>query len=236
MTEIRRAFAIILVFVILFFWLGLAAATEVALEAISDTNSSKKILFDVFLGKKRVGEHSFLFAPSSDGIKVQSRASFNYRLFNISLYKYEHFSEEDYDSENCLVKMNSSTLTETKVRGSIRQKIAGERKDNGFLIMGSNEEQLDKQCVMSFAYWNPKILEQTSLLNAQTGKEVKITVRELPEIGSGAKYSLAGENLNIEIQYSEKGSWISLKSKISKGRNLRYALCSEENLSSPLSR
>ena len=236
MTEIRRAFAIILVFVILFFWLGLAAATEVASEAISDTNSSKKILFDVFLGKKRVGEHSFLFAPSSDGIKVQSRASFNYRLFNISLYKYEHFSEEDYDSENCLVKMNSSTLTETKVRGSIRQKIAGERKDNGFLIMGSNEEQLDKQCVMSFAYWNPKILEQTSLLNAQTGKEVKITVRELPEIGSGAKYSLAGENLNIEIQYSEKGSWISLKSKIGKGRNLRYALCSEENLSSPLSR
>ena len=236
MTEIRRAFAIILVFVILFFWFGLAAATEAESEELSDTTSSKEILFDVFLGKKRIGEHSFLFAPSSVGMKVQSRASFDYRLLNISLYHYEHFSEEYYDSENCLVKINSSTLTETKVRGSVKQKIAGERKDNGFLIKGSNEEQLDKNCVMSFAYWNPEILEQTSLLNAQTGKEINIAVRELPAIESGAKYSLEGENLNIEVQYSEEGSWISLKSKIGKGRNLMYVLSSERDLSNPLSR
>ena len=235
MTEIRRAFAIILVFVILFFWLGLAVATEVASEPISDTNSSKKILFDVFLGKKRVGEHSFLFAPGSDGIKVQSRASFNYRLFNISLYKYEHFSEENYDSENCLVKINSSTLTKTKVRASVKQKIAGQKSDNRFLITGSNEEQLDKNCVMPFAYWNPKFLEQTSLLNAQTGQEVHIAVRELPAIESGAKYSLEGENLNIEVQYSEEGSWISLQSQIGKGRDLKYVLSSEKITSSPLS-
>ena len=235
MTEIRRAFAIILVFVILFFWLGLAVATEAASEAIPDTNSSNEIIFDVFLGKKRVGEHSFLFALSSDGIKVQSRASFNYRLFNISLYKYEHFSEENYDSENCLVKINSSTLTETKIRGSVKQKIAGQRKDNGFLITGSNEEQLDKNCVMPFAYWNPKFLEQTSLLNAQTGKEVHIAVRELPAIESRAKYSLEGENLDIEIQYSAEGSWVSLQSKLGRGRYLKYVLSSENIISSPLS-
>ena len=235
MTEIRRAFAIILVFVILFFWLGLAVATEAASEAISDTSSSNEVIFDVFLGKKRVGEHSFLFAPSSDGIKVQSRASFNYRLFNISLYKYEHFSEENYDSENCLVKINSSTLTETKVRGSVKQKIAGQRKENGFLITGSNEEQLDKNCVMPFAYWNPKFLEQTSLLNAQTGKEVHIAVRELPAIESRAKYSLEGENLDIEIQYSAEGSWVSLQSKLGRGRYLKYVLSSENIISSPLS-
>ena len=76
MTEIRRAFAIILIFVVLFFWLGLAVATEIGSETVSDPNGRKKILFEVFLGKKRVGEHSFLFAPSSDGVKVQSRASF----------------------------------------------------------------------------------------------------------------------------------------------------------------
>ena len=235
MTEIRRAFAIILVFVILFFWLGLAVATEAASEAIPDTDSSNEVIFDVFLGKKRVGEHSFLFAPSSDGIKVQSRASFNYRLFNISLYKYEHFSEENYDSENCLVKINSSTLTETKVRGSVKQKIAGQRKENGFLITGSNEKQLDKNCVMPFAYWNPKFLEQTSLLNAQTGKEVHIAVRELPAIESRAKYSLEGENLDIEIQYSAEGSWVSLQSKLGRGRYLKYVLSSENIISSPLS-
>ena len=235
MTEIRRAFAIILVFVILFFWFGLAAATEVESEELSDTTSSKEILFDVFLGKKKIGEHSFLFAPSSVGMKVQSRASFDYRLLNISLYNYEHFSEEYYDSENCLVKINSSTLTETKVRGSVKQEVAGEMKDKGFLITGSNEEQLDKNCVMPFAYWNPEILEQTSLLNAQTGKEVHIAVRELPEIESGAKYSLEGENLNIEVKYTEEGSWISLESKVSKGRNLKYVRSNKNIISRPLS-
>ena len=235
MTEIRRAFAIILIFVILFFWLGLAVATEIGSETVSDPNGRQKILFEVFLGKKRVGEHSFLFAPSSDGVKVQSRASFNYRLLNISLYKYEHFSEENYDSENCLVKINSSTLAETKIRGSVKQKIAGQRKGNEFLITGSNEEQLDKNCVMPFAYWNPKFLKQTSLLNAQTGKQVHIAVRELPATESGAKYSLEGENLDIEVQYSAEGSWISLQSKLGRGRNLRYVLSSETIISSPLS-
>ena len=88
---------------------------------------------------------------------------------------------------------------------------------------------------MSFAYWNPEILEQTSLLNAQTGKEVDIVVRELPAIESGAKYSLEGENLNIEVQYSEEGSWISLKSKVGKGRDLKYVLSSENIISDPLS-
>ena len=88
---------------------------------------------------------------------------------------------------------------------------------------------------MSFAYWNPEILDQTSLLNSQTGKEVDIVVRELPVIESGAKYSLEGENLNIEVQYSEEGSWISLKSKVGKGRDLKYVLSSENIISDPLS-
>ena len=131
MIEIRRAFAIILVFMILFFWFGLAAANELGLPAVSNTaNSNTKILFDVFIGKKRIGEHLFLLGKSSDGVKVKSRASFDYRLFNISLYKYNHYSEENYDSKNCLTKINSSTLTETKVRGSLREKVTGERRDN----------------------------------------------------------------------------------------------------------
>ena len=78
------------------------------------------------------------------------------------------------------------------------------------------------------------LLEQTSLLNAQTGKEVDLTVRELPAIETGAKYSLEGESLNIEVQYSEKGSWISLQSKVGKGRNLMYVLSSDRELSKPL--
>ena len=88
---------------------------------------------------------------------------------------------------------------------------------------------------MPFAYWNPKFLEQTSLLNAQTGKEVNIAVHELPATEYGAKYSLEGENLNIEVQYSEEGSWISLKSKVGKGRDLKYVLSSENIISGPLS-
>ena len=88
MIEIRRAFAIILVFMILFFWFGLAAANELGSSAVSNntnSNSNTKILFDVFIGKKRIGEHLFLLGKSSDGVKVKSRASFDYRLFNISL-------------------------------------------------------------------------------------------------------------------------------------------------------
>ena len=61
MTEIRKAFAIILVFVILFFWLGLAAATEV--DSGLFRQQQQRDPLDVFLGKKELENIHFCLLP-----------------------------------------------------------------------------------------------------------------------------------------------------------------------------
>jgi len=77
MIEIRKIFAVILIFVILFFWFGLAAANDDSRGVFFETVSNNKMVFDVFIGKKRIGEHSFFVGESLDGVRVKSRASFD---------------------------------------------------------------------------------------------------------------------------------------------------------------
>ena len=224
MSEVRRAFALILLFLLIFFWFGLTLAKTVNDENRSEPVSATKMDFDVFIGEKRIGRHSFIFESGSNGTKVQSMASFDYKLFNISIYSYKHSSEETYDSHYCLKNINSTTQTRTKLRGSVSQSVSGARKQNVFWIKEPKKHQINKKCLMTFAYWTPKILHQKSLLNAQTGVEVPITVQKLAAQKSGSIYFLQADNLGIEIHYSNEGSWLSLNSKSTKTRALKYVL------------
>ena len=83
---------------------------------------------------------------------------------------------------------------------------------------------------MTFAYWTQRILDQTSLLNAQTGIEVPIKVNKSKAKKSSVTYLLQAENLNIEISYSKDGDWIALNSVSDKEKTVRYRLA-KSNLS-----
>jgi hypothetical protein len=85
---------------------------------------------------------------------------------------------------------------------------------------------------MSFAYWNPKMLEQPRLLNTQTGEltdvrveplgEEKLTVRGAPL--RARRYALTAEDLRIDLWYTAQAEWVQLESRVSGGRRLRYLI------------
>ena len=87
-------------------------------------------------------------------------------------------------------------------------------------------------CVMSFAYWNPLMLQQKQLLNAQTGEhdEVDIKLLSTTTVSAAGKelpakrYSLTGKKLKIDLWYSLDGEWLALESTTENGRRLRYVL------------
>ena len=85
---------------------------------------------------------------------------------------------------------------------------------------------------MSFAYWNPQMLRQTQLLNAQTGALEQthvvdlggetITVRGAPV--PAKRYRITGTKNPIDLWYSPADEWLALESTLAGGRRLRYAL------------
>jgi hypothetical protein len=89
---------------------------------------------------------------------------------------------------------------------------------------------------MSFAYWNPAFLEQSSLLNTQDGEFLEVEfsepVFEVLELGGGQRssyrYHLVAGDLKLDLWYSLDREWLALESEVRGGRKLRYVLVDEE--------
>ena len=177
--------------------------------------------FDAFVGKKKIGAHRFEVMKTRDQITAKSSASFEYNVFKIPLLKYEHSVVEIYNSDSCLKSISSETTTNSK-----RIQVMGEKKGDSFFVTGNTDATFERACLMPFAYWSPRLLDQTALINGQTGKMTPIKIQSVDSPDSGKNYVLSGEDLNIELAYSSEDKWTGLQSKLPLGRTLRYTLVS----------
>ena len=91
---------------------------------------------------------------------------------------------------------------------------------------------VEDACVMTFAYWNPRVLKQDHLVNFQTGVWTPVTVhtlgKEQIEVrGSSVTanhFRIDTERNRIEVWYSPEGEWIGLRSTTRTGHVLEYRL------------
>ena len=86
-------------------------------------------------------------------------------------------------------------------------------------------------CVMSFAYWNPGILQASALLNSQTGELVPVTITaqgdDRVEVRgrtlTAQRHRIVAPQLRIDLWYAD-GQWVALEAPAQGGRRLRYEL------------
>lgn len=180
--------------------------------------------FRVYLDDREIGYHHFYLAESGDTRQLKSVASFEYSLMFVRLYHYEHENNEIW-SGNCLQSIDSQTDSNGKPF-----RVNGRRAAGEFRVTANGGEESLPECVMSFAYWNPSFLEQSSLLNTQDGEflevEVSEPVLEQLEVGgaqlSSWRYHLAAGTLKLDLWYSTDREWLALESEVRGGRTLRY--------------
>ena len=86
---------------------------------------------------------------------------------------------------------------------------------------------------MTFAYWNPSILEQDRLLNVQNGEYVDVDFSadgvETLRLGGAAvaadRYTLSADGISIRLWYDRADrTWLRLESDTEQGYTLRYEL------------
>ena len=156
------------------------------------------LTFAVFLDGEPVGSHRFELREQDGERRLSSVARFDVKLLGVPVYRYRHEATEQWRGD-CLARITSRTVD------------GGEK----FTV-----DQTPDGCAMSFAYWNPRILEQKALLNSQTGQLEPVRVDSLGE----GRYRISGAKYPIELRYSPQGEWLALESTVAGGRRLSYRL------------
>ena len=196
-----------------------------AAEVRAGADDSMRFDFDVFLDDRKIGTHLFEVEYENGVRKVESTADFKYTVLFIPAYRYQHRNSE-YWNGDCLARIEAQTNANGK-----RIKVSGEKTGSGFLLEDDTRPELPK-CVMSFAYWNPEMLEQSQLLNPQTGEYLDVDIEEVGsetidvrgEATKARRYELKSSEARVSLWYTDLNEWVGLESVARGGRIIRYVL------------
>jgi hypothetical protein len=202
-------------------WLLLAVLSSKSVTA-------KEWAFDVYLDKRKIGQHTFIL---NDALELTSTAKFNVKVLFINAYQYEHKAVEKWEGD-CLASLNSHT-----VEDKIVTEVTGKLSSGIFAVDDGKNKQSLPACTMTFAYWNPKIIEYSKLLNPQNAEwldtkftKIGITTIDVRDKKIEATHykldgSLDGKNkLKIELWYTANNDWVALKSTTPEGYIIHYKL------------
>jgi len=166
--------------------------------------------FTATLDGEPIGSHHFDVADSIESRTVDARAAFDVTLLRIPVYRYRIHDHERWQ-EGCLRGLRSESDDDGKLQ-HVDQEFKGE-------------------CLMSFAYWDPRIVTQTRLVNPQTGdieavrferlRDQVLTISGKPELARG--WLLQSPKQRISVWYSAStGRWVGLDARVRGGRVLSY--------------
>jgi len=187
--------------------------------------SSGEWNFRVMLDGREIGQHRYLLDGSGPDQTLRSEADFDVRLLSFSLYRYQHEAVERW-RDGCLVALDSRTEANGKLT-----EVQARAEPDGLAVSRADGRSRHPGCVMSFAYWDPRILGSTALLNSQTGALTPVDVAALgTELVSvqgrevrTERHRIRGPELEIDLWYAD-GRWVALEAPAAGGRRLRYEL------------
>jgi hypothetical protein len=182
--------------------------------------------FSVLLDGSPIGYHRFELMTRQSELEVRSEASFDVRFLFINAFRYRHSNRELWEGE-CLRVIESSTR-----QNGEEFAVSSKPLPEGLKIEANGKSDNLDGCVMSFAYWNPRFLEQSRLLHPQTGEYMSVDVQPLGreqltvrgESVTAFAYQVKARNVDITVYYSDNDEWLGLESVAKGGRIIRYVL------------
>lgn len=207
----------------------LAVAALLALAASAAAANTRHWDFRVLLDGAEIGEHRFTLREDGDARELRSTAQYRVRVLLVEAFRYRHEASERWRGD-CLEALTSQTETNGEreaVNASLRDgRLAVERQAGRKTAREAHEG-----CVMSFAYWNPRMLRAERLMNSQTGEVLPVRIAALGTESVAVRgrplraerHQLTGPGLKIDLWYAD-GEWVALEAPARGGRVLRYEL------------
>jgi hypothetical protein len=207
--------------------LRVAAVCVIAgMPLLTSAQSVRSWNFRVALDDSPIGYQRFTLTTQGEQKELHSEASFDVKVLFINAYHYRHEATELWQGD-CLRSLSSRTDDDGK-----RLSVGSQRDSEHLNIISAKGTETLEGCVMTFAYWNPAILQQSRLLNPQTGAYENVTVAALGEESIDVRgrqvqarhYRISGPERPIDLWYGADGEWLALQSTVAAGRRLTYRL------------
>ena len=208
-----------------------APGLSVATPAVKD-----ELTFTVSLDDQPIGMHRFRIADEGARRVVDSEATFDVRILRVPVYRYRHRNTETWQN-GCLQRIDAETdANGTPYAVDLSKTAAGYR-----VVTPSEARTHAVDCMMSFAYWDQRFLQQKRLLNTQTGEWIPVEIQSLGESQrqvASQTLSVQGFRIQAELQgvdikvfyHRADGRWVALESILENGRTLRYTLAAANRL------
>ncbi len=205
---------------------ALPAAADNVGDAFPNAFEERSWTFNVLLDKRPIGYHRFDVRDTGERFLVDIEAEFEVEVFFVTAYRYLHDNQETWQ-DGCLVQIDSTTDDNGDT-----YKVAGAAEERAFRLERNQEEtRVEADCLKTFAYWNPAILEAKQLLNAQTGVVTDVTVEKVGTATfdvdgvavNSDEYLLSMADGSIRLWYEQRsGQWLGLETRTKGDRLLRY--------------
>lgn len=141
---------------------------------VAAASTKDELTFAVSLDDKPIGVHRFRIADDGAMRVVDSEATFDVSILRVPVYRYRHSNTETWRN-GCLKRIDSETDANGTPYTVDLSKTAA-----GYTIVTSSETRVHEVgCMMSFAYWDKRFLQQQRLLNTQTGEVIAVEIQSL---------------------------------------------------------
>jgi hypothetical protein len=181
-----------------------------AQDAIDHASPPAPLAFDIEVWDQRFGEHVVQFSRSGDLFTVATRIDCTVRLLDVTLYSFQHESEETYREER-LIRFSSKTID-----GDFETKVEGKAEDDGFVLTGRRGTVVAPADIRAATFWTPVIMTRDRLIDPKRGDVKAQTVhgqdRTVVRIGGedrlATRYRVSGI-VDGSATYDDDGRWVA---------------------------
>lgn len=197
------------------------AALSVAPVARAET--ARRLEFDVWRGRSRIGRHSVAFSQSGERLIAEILAEISVSIGPITLFRYRHQGIEVWRGGR-FVELTSQTLTNGR-----KEQLSAIAAADGVMVRSQRGTSRLAAGSLPLTHWNEKALA-SPLFNPETGAPFRLSVarqtdQRLTMAGRGAieatRYTLSGE-ADLVDWYDAQSVWSALSAKASDGSRIDY--------------
>lgn len=182
---------------------------------------SQEWKFQVTADGHSIGTHTFKVSGDGPNRNVETTATFRAKVLLVPIYHYDHHDNESW-KDGCLQKIDADTDD-----NGTTYPVHGYSDSRGFHLA---PDRTLPACVQTFAYWDKTFLQQSHLLNSQTGEFTPINTTRIGveplqvdhRRVEAEHFLLKTPKFTIDLWYSQSGEWLALESLTENGHRLRY--------------
>lgn len=182
--------------------------------------------FSVLYQGDRIGRHLVRSVPGVEGVRVNTEVDLTVKKFFVTVFSFRHRSEEVWRDGRLMA------LTSETTEAGVTFRVDGAAVPRGFRVVGSVGPFIAPPAALtSNCLWNPAILQQETMIDAQRGGVIGLSVRKLADEDivlagrpvAATRFRLITPDIAGTIWYDSASRWVSCELERA-GATLHYRL------------